>query len=98
LHRLDIILLMVLLQVRIAWHRTELLLFVQNVNFHLNHFLCCHKPITSLVTSSGKHRATRCVFSHAKIEITSSKGVRCTRWENIRTCRSAFCRRHLIGW
>jgi len=37
-----------------------------------------------------KPRATLCVFSHAKIEITGSKGVHCTRWENIRTCRSAF--------
>jgi len=37
-----------------------------------------------------KPRATRCVFSHANIETTSSKGVHCTRWEKIRTCRSAF--------
>jgi len=35
-------------------------------------------------------RATQCVFAHAKIEITSSKGVHCTHWENLRTCRSAF--------
>jgi len=27
---------------------------------------------------------------YLKIEITSSKGVHCTRWENIRTCCSAF--------
>jgi len=38
----------------------------------------------------SKPRATLCVFLHAKIEITSSKGVHCTRWENLRTCRSAF--------
>jgi len=37
-----------------------------------------------------KPRATLCVFSHANIETASSKGVHCTRWENIRTCRSAF--------
>jgi len=37
-----------------------------------------------------KPRPTLCVFSHAYIETTSSKGVHCTRWENIRTCRSAF--------
>jgi len=59
-----------------------------------------------------KPRATLCGFSHVKIEITSSKGVYCTRWENLRTCRKSshlpfsiptaianrICRRHLIGW
>jgi len=30
------------------------------------------------------------IFAYAKIEITGSKGVHCTLWENICTCRSAF--------
>jgi len=40
--------------------------------------------------SQVRPRATLSVFSHANIETTRSKGVHCMRWENIRTCRSAF--------